>query len=92
MPKTVKEAAAILLSELTERDKLKLVNTKKYNLIFYHLSWGAEIRNRFGLWSGNEKLMKDANVDHPDSASTAIIEAVWEELQKQGGIYDREKS
>ena len=81
--KTVKEAVTILLSEMSGRDKLVLRNTKKEDLILSHLSWGADIRNKFGLWSGNDALIKDAKVDHPDSVSTVIMEAVWEELQKQ---------
>jgi hypothetical protein len=81
-PKTVKEAVNILVSEMSGRYKLILRNTKREDLIFSHLSWGQEIRNRFGLWAGNEALMKDAGVDHPDSASTRIMEAVWDELQK----------
>jgi hypothetical protein len=80
-PKTVKEAAALILSEMSGRDKLLIRNTKKEDLIKFHLSWGNEIRNRCGLWDGNDDLMKDARVDHPDSVSTVIMEAVWEELR-----------
>jgi hypothetical protein len=83
MPKTVKDAVAILLSEMSGRDKLVLRNINKEDLIFAHLSWGVDIRDKFGLWSGNDALIKDGKVDHPDSVSTVIMEAVWEELQKQ---------
>jgi hypothetical protein len=82
MPKTVKEAAALILSEMSGRDKLLIRNTKKDALIKFHFNWGNEIRNRCGLWEGNEALMKDAGAIHPDSVSTAIMEGVWEELQK----------
>jgi hypothetical protein len=83
LPKTVKEAVTLLLSEMSGRDKLVLRNIKKDSLILFHLTWGEEIRNRFGLWSGNDALIKDAKVDHPDSVSAVIMEAVWEELQGQ---------
>ena len=82
-PKTVKEAAVILLYEMSGRDKLVLRNTSKEDLILAHLSWGAEIRNKFCLGSGNDELIKDAKVDHPDSVSAVIMEVVWEELQAQ---------
>ncbi len=80
LPKTIKDAAAILLSEVSDREKLKLRNTKKENLILYHLTWGEKIRNRFGLWSGNEK---DAGENHPDSVSMKIMEEVWDKIQKE---------
>ncbi len=83
MPKTVEEAVAIILSEMTGRDKLLVRNSKKADLIKFHLSWGSEIRNRIGVWQSNDALIKDAKVSHPDSVSTAIMEGVWEELQKQ---------
>ena len=81
LPKTVKEAVALLLSQMSGRDKLVLRNINKDSLILFHLTWGEEIRNKFGLWSGNDALIKDVKVDHPDSVSTVIMEAVWEELQ-----------
>jgi hypothetical protein len=79
-PKTVKEAVALILSEMSGRDKLIVRNTKKEDLIKFHLGWGNEIRNRYGLWEGNDALMKDAKVIHPDSVSTVIMDAVWEAL------------
>ena len=82
LPKTVKEAVSLLLSQMSGRDKLVLRNIKKESLVLFHLTWGEEIRNKLGLWSGNDALIKDVKkVDHPDSVSTVIMEAVWEELQ-----------
>lgn len=82
-PKTVKEAAGLILSEMPGRDKLLIRNTKKEDLIKFHLSWGNEIRNRCGLWDGNDDLMKDAGASHPDSVSMKIMERVWDELRKE---------
>ena len=83
MPKTVKEAVIIILSEMSGRDKLIFRNIKKEYLVAQHMAWGTEIRNKFGIWSGNDALIKDAKVTHPDSVSTVIMEAVWEVLQMQ---------
>lgn len=80
--KVVNEAVPVLLSEMSGRDKLILRNTKKEDLILFHLTWSMEIRNKFDLWSGNGVLTKDVKVTHPDSVSTIIMEAVWEELQR----------
>ncbi len=82
-PKTVKEAVDIFLCEMSGRDKLLLRNTKKDDLIKFHFSTGAGIRNRFGLWAGNRELMEDTKCFHPDDASMVIIEAVWEAIQKE---------
>jgi hypothetical protein len=82
-PKTVKEAATQILSEMSEKDKETVWNTKKEDLIKFHQGWGAGIRNDMGLWQGNKELMKDAKANHPDDASMVIIEAVWSTLQKK---------
>lgn len=82
-PKTVKDAVAIILSEMSGRDKLIVRNTKKTDLIKLHLGWGNEIRNRCGLWEGNEYLIRDVGASHPDGASLRIMEAIWEELEKE---------
>jgi hypothetical protein len=44
-PKTVREAVALILWEMSRRDKLIIRNTKKEDLIKVNLSWGSEIRN-----------------------------------------------
>jgi hypothetical protein len=80
-PKTVKEAVAQLLSEMSDKDKETIRNTKKEDLIKFHHGWGTGIRNDLGLWQGNKDLIKDTKANHPDDASMVIIEAVWKELQ-----------
>lgn len=84
-PKSVKEAATKIVSELGDESKIRLQKTKKQDLIQYHLSWGMGIRNSFGLLRGNEELLKSCGKGksvHPDSCSTAIMEAVWNILQE----------
>ena len=52
---------------------------------------GQYIRNRFGLWKGNEELLRSCSEhaekvgrprlgQHPDDASATIIDALWERL------------
>lgn len=81
LPRTVEEAVALIIKDMSEKDKQTLRSKKKDELIMYHLGWGTGIRNSFGLWGGNRALMKDTGADHPDDASMVIIEAVWEKLQ-----------
>lgn len=83
-PETVEAATKMIISRLPEKDRLLVKNTRKEDLIQYHHGWGTGIRNYYGLWRGNKKLMLSAcgKPCHPDDASMKIIEAVWEELQK----------
>lgn len=84
-PVTVDAAVVDIVAGLKEEDKETLRNTKREELIRYHHGWGTGIRNHYGLWRGNEELIKsacDGNLCHPDDASMVIIEKVWETLQK----------
>lgn len=84
-PETVDIAADIIIKRLSDEDRLLIKNTKKEDLINFHHGWGTSIRNDFGLWDGNEKLLRSAchgEICDPDEASMVIIEAVWMRLQK----------
>jgi len=84
-PDSVDAATEILIARLSDEDRLRVKNTKKEDLIDYHHGWGTGIRNDFGLWDGNEKLLRSAchgEICHPDDASMVIIETVWTRLQK----------
>ena len=81
-PKTVEEAADVVLDNLTNDEKKHLQDTKRESLIHYHFSLGNEIRNKLGLWHGNEALIKSSNCDHPDDCSMKIIVRAWEKIQE----------
>jgi hypothetical protein len=83
-PKTVDEAADALLAKLDDASKEKVRQTAKGDLIQFHFGWGMGIRNYFGMWMGNEALLKscgDGKVIHPDTCSSVVIARVWERLQ-----------
>jgi hypothetical protein len=82
-PRTVDEAATLLLAGMSDADKERFKAERKDELIKFHHGWGTGIRNRFGLWGGNDALMADCHAQHPDAASMVIFEAVWQRLQKQ---------
>ena len=69
---------------MTAEDKERVKTTKKEDLILFHHGWGTGIRNYYGLWRRNERLIHSAygRHCHPDNASMRIIEAVWQELRK----------
>jgi hypothetical protein len=83
-PTTVKDEVDDLIARMSAEDKERVRTTKKEDLIQFHIGWGTGIRNDYGLWRGNDKLMLSAcgHPCHPDDASMKIIEAVWQELQK----------
>jgi hypothetical protein len=84
-PQTLDAAVDMIISRLPDTERLKIKNTAKKDLIQYHFGWGMGIRNYYGLWRGNQKLLLSAcggKPCHPDDASMSIIEAVWEKLQK----------
>lgn len=83
-PTTVNETIDDLLPRLSALQKSEIRMTSSDNLISLHLSLGQEIRNRYGLWRGNEKLIETAcgKPCHPDDASMKIIEAAWNQLRQ----------
>jgi hypothetical protein len=83
-PITVEQAVSDIIPRLSQFEKLKIRLTKKENTISLYFDLGTSIRNRYGLWRGNDKLMLSAcgTRCHPDDASMKIIEALWQELQK----------
>ena len=81
---TVEEAVRDILANMSAEEKTKIREAKRENLGQLHLTWGVAIRNRYGLWGGNRKLMLSAcgRPCHPDDASMKITEAVWDELHR----------
>ena len=80
---------------MPKADKDKLRSMPENNLIRLHFGLGGAIRNRFGLWQGNEALLADCAAAsgrggdyswlfmHPDEASSVILKAAWRRLQEQ---------
>jgi hypothetical protein len=83
-PTTVDEAVRDLVSTLSIADKLEIQWTAKENIISLYSVWGLRIRNRYGLWRANDKLILSACAGpcHPDDASMRIIEALWRKLRE----------
>ncbi len=83
-PETVEAVTKMIIADMPEKNRLIIKGTKWQDLIKYHHGWGTGIRNHYGLWRGNQKLLLAAcgKPCHPDDASVIIIEAVWVELQK----------
>ena len=85
-PRTVGQAVDRLQDTLP-RDVLDSVAAmEEADLAKFHLSLGMLVRNDYGLWRGNLRLVISTghlSALHPDSASGYILHALWKELRKQ---------
>ena len=81
LPRTVSEAAEMILGEMQAADKRNVRDTPESELAKFHVGWGQGIRNSMGLWTGNHALLADTGKSHADDASMVIIHAVWKALQ-----------
>jgi hypothetical protein len=74
-PKTVAEAVDRLMEILSGEEKLMIALMPEDELIDLHFGLGAAIRNAFGLYESNNRLLTDCSVTHPDDAAGVIIRA-----------------
>jgi hypothetical protein len=83
-PVTVEETVRDILPRLSRLEKLRIMFMKKEDTASLHFELGLWIRNRYGLWRGNEKLILSACGFrcHPDEASGKIVDAVWQALHE----------
>jgi hypothetical protein len=87
-PQTVQEAIVRLISELPLKDKTTIANMDEAELIRLNSYLGKHILERFGLWSGNEKLVEsclaiaDSPLQNEDDAVKVIIKKLWQELKE----------
>jgi len=82
-PQTLDDAVARLLETMSEADKDVLKSIQEEDLVIYNGSWGAAIRNSFGLWSDNAALLESTGTSHPDDASLVIIQTLWSKLRHE---------
>ena len=87
-PRSVKEAIAVLASDLSFGDKSRIANMKMEQLGTLDFSLGNRIKSDFRLWSGNDALLescRQASSDDYMSADEAVaflIKKFWQHLQK----------
>lgn len=84
---TREKAVAYLLETLSPENREVVRNTKREDLIEFHLSsWGMWMRKELGLWGDNFHLLRDLSPNgpiHADDASAILVRAVWERLQEK---------
>jgi len=87
LPKTIDEAAELLLSELPLKDKVVIANMTIGELPSLNITLGNYIRDSFGLWTGNIDLVESCRAKvgdkefHADNVSIMVIEQLWQKLK-----------
>ena len=87
-PDTVQEAIEILIADLPLKEKATIANLTEDELITLNANLGRYIMDKFGLWSGNEKLMESclelANypLHDEDDAAAVIVKELWLKLKQ----------
>ena len=93
-PRTIDDAVERVLASMSEEEKSDLRDTDERELINFHFGLGWVIRNEFGLYQGNDALLKACArsrfntfeclmfMNDPDEASGFIIEEVWKRLKR----------
>lgn len=89
-PKTLEEAIEKLFVWVSKKDQKWLAKQTKDELYLLHHGFGTWIRNTFGLWGKNSKLIYDISKCnngtkpiHPDDCSMVIIEEFQKAIRKK---------
>ena len=76
-PETIDEAVSRLIVILSDREKEQIKALPEDELFSLHFSLGKDIRNSFGLNSGNTVLLGNRSAD---DVSMDIIKELWGDL------------
>lgn len=88
LPGTVEEALELLLSKLSFKDKTQIAKADEEDLPSFYPALGLYIRNEFGLFAGNNKLMEACRnalgegEHRVEEVSEFIIKELWKRLKK----------
>jgi hypothetical protein len=81
-PVTIDEAVGVVVATLSDEEKAAIAAMAESELVSFHMSLGAWIRNNFGLWSSNLPLLESTGEPNADDASMVIVVAVWRRLRE----------
>ena len=83
LPRSVDRVVERIVKNIDPQFREKLLETKREDLVQFQ-EWGTGIRESLCLGAGNNnQLIRSAckgELCHPETASTVIMEAVWERL------------
>jgi hypothetical protein len=87
-PETVEDAVAFLISGMSLKDRTMIARMEEEELDTLQPTLGHYIRDKFGLWSGNDALMDSCrsvwgeNDMQKDDASAVIMRELWKKLRE----------
>jgi hypothetical protein len=84
LPRNVTRVVDRIVKNIEPEFRVKLLETKREDLVQFQQGWGTGIRDSLCLEAGNNnQLMRSAcngDLCHPEEASMVIMEAVWDRL------------
>jgi hypothetical protein len=84
LPRSVTQVVDRIVKDITPEFRKTLLKTRREDLVQFQHGWGTGIRDSLCLWAGNnDQLIRsacDGELCHPEDASMAIMEAVWDRL------------
>lgn len=72
-PKSIKESIDQLMQLIPKEQLEEMKRMTSEEIYKNHMTLGMFIRNKFGLWDGNESLLKDCKTSDADDASEIIL-------------------
>lgn len=77
-----------ILAHLNESARAIIRAKSRAELDMANASWGAYIREHYGMTRGNDALLQDTcgKPCHPDNASIILMERAWEALQDDPSV------
>lgn len=86
-PELCRQTIDEIYNQLDDDSRATLLEVEsKEDVIFFHHRWGMGIRNAYGLWPAESpvrrscaRMVGESDL-HPESASTVIMEGVWEKV------------
>jgi hypothetical protein len=88
LPQTIQAAVGMLIAQLPLKQKATIANMAESELIKVNASLGRYILNKFGLSSGNEKLVESCQtkakypLHNEDDATAVIVKELWRKLKE----------
>jgi hypothetical protein len=86
VPKDLNEALEILSCKWPEKEIKEFKALKEENLAEFHFGAGLSMRNNWGLWQGNNELVREFNkigIHHPDDMSAIILKSFHRRLNNK---------
>jgi hypothetical protein len=84
-PATFEDAVMRIIDKMSFKTRVAVAHMSDEEMaIFNVFGWGEGIREDFGLWEGNEKLLADCRAEDPFEASLVIIQTVRDRLKGRG--------